>query len=185
MKKPQFNNQPNQCIQQDGRDYWISRSVAVVGVVCVIKNRNPFFLVEKRSQNMDAPGLWCVPSGYIDWNENGVECFKREVYEETTLDVDNLDSFFVYMDNQPFFVKTDPGENRQNIVLNYSLAILDNYKLKKVLKTKNDEIDELRIISLDDLDQYQWAFEHDKRIREAFAHLQTVLPGTILAKKLF
>ena len=81
MNKPEFNNQPNKCITQDGKDYWISRSTAVVGVVCILKNREPYFLAEKRSQMMDAPGLWCVPSGYIDWNENGVECLKREIYE--------------------------------------------------------------------------------------------------------
>jgi len=176
---PLFSNEPNQLIQQDGRDYWISRSVAVVGVICIIKNREPYFLAEKRSENMDAPGLWCVPSGYMDWSENGMECLRREIFEETTLDVDDLDQL-IHIDYQPFFVKTDPGEHRQNIVLNYSVAIIHDYTIDNVLKVKNDEIDEIRIISFNDLTEYEWAFDHDVRINQCYNHLKAILPNHLI-----
>ncbi len=182
LQEPIFNNEPNQLIQQDGRDHWISRSVAVVGVMCIIKNRKPYFLAEKRSKNMDSSGLWCVPCGYMDWKEDGIECLTREIYEETTIFLDDLKSDLIFIDKQPFFVKTDPGEIRQNIVLSYSLAIMNNNIVEDVTKVQNDEIDEIRIISFNNLDQYKWAFNHDERIIHALHHLNYVLPEKILKK---
>ena len=180
-KEPIFNNDPNQLIQQDDRDYWISRSVAVLGVMCFIKNGEPYFLIEKRSKNMDSPGLWCVPCGYMDWNENGIECLTREIYEETTIFLDDLKtSDLIYIDKQPFFVKTDPGENRQNITLSYSVVIMNNDIVENVTKVQNDEIDEIRVISFNDLDQYDWAFNHDEKIIHALHHLHNILPDHIL-----
>lgn len=172
---PLFNNKPNQLIQQNDRDYWISRSVAVVCILMIIKNKKPHFLIEKRSKNMDAPGLWCVPSGYLDWNEDAKECLRREVFEETTIDLedDEFEKSIIYKDNPtvPFFVKTHPGENRQNVTLNYAYAILYNDQIENATKIVNDEIDEIKLISLNKLEQYNWAFEHDKRIISAYNHM--------------
>lgn len=175
MKKPLFNNKPNQLIQQDNRDYWISRSIAVVCVLMIIKNKQPYFLIEKRSKNMDSHGLWCVPSGYLDWDENAKECLRREVWEETTIDLEDKDfkKYILYKDDPtlPFFVKTHTGENKQNVTLNYSYAIIYNDQIEKATKVVNDEIDKIKLIHIDELNKYEWAFDHDKRIMAAFKHI--------------
>ena len=67
---------------------------------------------------MDNPGKQCVICGYIDWDETGFDAIRRETYEETGIDLNCLNDDVVYISDQPYFVKTDPGENRQNVTLN-------------------------------------------------------------------
>ena len=86
-----FNNTPNTLHTIEGRMVPESRSVAVVGVIVAIDKhtslsylgcKDIYVLAEKRSRNMDSPGKWCLPCGYLDWDETGPEALIREVYEE-------------------------------------------------------------------------------------------------------
>jgi len=123
----------------------------------------------------DAPNKWCAPCGYMDWDESGWDALRREVYEETSFFIDKYKKFIVYdHEKEPFYVKTDPDENRQNIALNYML-IFDFEKTglpKEIEKFKDSEITEIKWISLADVDDYPWAFQHDARIEMAFKKLR-------------
>lgn len=175
---PIFKNKPNNVHIIKGKEVWESRSVAVV-VVVLVKCRNEIYtLGEKRSMIMaDAPGKWVVPGGYMDYNESGWDCVCRELFEETSFNINNYNTDILF-DNykQPFFVKTEPDENRQNIVLNYCVVFkLEN--LPKEIYTYHDkEIEKLDWILTKNIDlpKYKWAFNHNLRIKMALTKYNSV-----------
>jgi 8-oxo-dGTP pyrophosphatase MutT (NUDIX family) len=165
MKK-KFKNIANKCIISDNQEYWISRSTAIVGILIfrnLDTNKN-YVLLEKRSEKMDKPNLWCVPCGYIDFNENGWECLIREVWEETGFYFPDYEKNIVFdNDKQPFFVNTDPGENRQNIGIRYGIIFdfNDDDFPYDIIVHKNDEVSDLQFVMLEDVHSFDMAFNHD------------------------
>ena len=61
-----------------------------VDISIVTENKNEV-LFEKRSDN----GMWCVPGGAIELGETLEQALKREVKEETSLDIFNPKLFDV------------------------------------------------------------------------------------------
>jgi len=172
MKK--FNNRPNPEHHINGKTIWESRSVAVVGVVLGIWESNVYVLLEKRSDIiMDSPGKWCLPCGYLDWDETAQEGLKREIYEETGLDIDTMEDDMVFENKQPFLVNTDPSENRQNITLSYINAF-DFFKtgLPELKIMDLNETSELRWVSIEYLSNFDLAFNHQNTISKALAVLE-------------
>lgn len=169
--KPTFNNKTNTSHIIDGKEIWISRSVAVIAIVLVKHKGKMYVLGEKRSKIMaDAPGKWVVPGGYIDYNENGWNALRRELYEETSFIVDNYENELLFdNDKNPFFVKTEPDENRQNIAMNYCLVYKFKYMPKHVELYYDKEVEKLKWIPLKEIDssEYEWAFNHNERIKMA------------------
>ena len=166
--KPTFKNRPNELITTtDGRKIWVSRSVAVVMVLCCHVKEKYYFAIEKRgtSIGLDKPGFWCLPCGYIDYSETGIEAIKRELWEEIGI---NLDEYCVLdKDAQPWYVKTNPDENRQNITLRYGIS-LDVDNLPKLIPGNDAELNEVaeaKWITIGELKDYDFAFNHDDIIR--------------------
>ena len=165
-----FNNVLNKCLVVDNQEYWISRSVAVVGIL-IFRNTDTnidYVLIEKRSEKMDKPNQWCVPCGYIDWDENGWECLTREVFEETSLYLPDYEKNIIFdNDKQPFFTNTNPSENRQNIALRYGIVL--EFKSANfpchIIDHKNDEVSDIHFVQLNNIHKYDMAFEHDKIIK--------------------
>jgi len=173
MTTPVFNNKPNECVTTtDGRKIFNSRSVAVnlvafaqiesglnEGEICVA--------IGKRGKAMpDKPGFWNLPSGYLDHNESGVEAAKREAWEELGLNVDEIienNTVVIKHLDQPWFVKTAPDENRQNVTLRYGFmfnvpTINDLPKLIANNDCEPNEVDEALWVNMNELDNYEFAF---------------------------
>lgn len=78
-----------------GREYWISRSVAVVAFVFGYdEDEREYILAEQRGPGTPDPefrGCWCLPCGYVDFDETIEEAASREVFEETGLKIDSED----------------------------------------------------------------------------------------------
>jgi len=172
-----FNNRQNEEIKVDGKTYWISRSVAVVGVHLAEHNDKMYVLVEKRSAKMDCPGKWAVVSGYLDWDESAYDAVLRETIEETGFDVLENRYWQVYNNNEePIKVSSDPSRDaRQNVTLIYMFVYeyADGLPLE-VESFKNDEVDDVmwldvELLSNDGLfsDPNVWAFHHDDVINNA------------------
>lgn len=158
-----FYNTPNEMIKTaDGREVWISRSVAVA----VILHRfefHPFkryVAISKRAAGCpDAVGLWCLPCGYLDWDETGEDAVIREVWEELGINVSGARPKF-------WDVSTDPSNNRQNVSLYYS--VLSDCIVTETFKPNPDEVEEAVWMDLSDIGKYTFAFNHDKRIKKFF-----------------
>ncbi len=73
------------------RKYVGHAPIMATAVTCIIDDKEKGILFEKRSDN----GLWCVPGGAIELEETLEEALKREVKEETNLDIKNPNFFSV------------------------------------------------------------------------------------------
>jgi 8-oxo-dGTP pyrophosphatase MutT (NUDIX family) len=167
---PVFKNRPNPEYQIEGKTIWNSRSVAIVGIILAKFDKEIYALIERRSDTMlDQPGKWCLPCGYIDWDENGWQAITRELYEETSFYLPNYDKFLITRNHkQPFYVNTETTENRQNIVLYFGMV----YNFKEglplsVLSHKDPEIADVKWVRLNEINRYSLVFGHDRRIIRA------------------
>lgn len=173
MRKPTFNNIPNKSYNINGKEIWHSRSPAVVAVIMAIdKNiNNKYILIEKRSDIMPMePGKWALPGGCIDWNENGWNALRREVYEETSFLIDTYKDYMIYNNNkEPFFVETEPSKSSQMIILNYALYFFFNkeYFPNYVENYSNEEVTKVKWAKLDEVlsKKYNMAFEHEEIVK--------------------
>lgn len=167
-----FNNRQNECVTTtDGREIWVSRSVAVTLTgVLTIRGGGTFVLVSKRGEDVpDFSGYWCLPCGYMDWDESGPEAVAREAWEEVGLDI----TPYFDMNSQPWYVKTDPSENRQNISLRYGFwKVVD--MLPKLIPNNEGEGNEVAAaewVSLRDVDKRLYAFNHLQSIHDYMKHI--------------
>lgn len=173
MNKPVFKSIPNELITTtDGRKLFHSRSVAVVLTLAVLCGGEYYIAIEKRGNapGVDKAGLWCLPCGYLDWNESGSEAVKREVWEEVGLNLDDYKDVIINGPtlDKPWHVKTEPDENRQNVTLYYGLVIIQK---KLPIMTPNNDCEEGEIANAGwmmqkDIGNYEFAFNHDKIINE-------------------
>lgn len=167
-----FNNRPNTPHKlNDGRIIWESRSVAVVACVFALCDKELYVLSGKRGKGaFDSNGKWNLPCGYLDFDEDGKEAVMREVYEETGLDLSQyLGTHQLVINNldNPWFVNTQPTENRQNVALRYG-CVIKVHKLPELTNEHSelDEVESLEWIHEDFIEDYDWAFEHSKVIKK-------------------
>jgi 8-oxo-dGTP diphosphatase len=146
---------------EDGKKYWISRSVATSAFIFKVKDGQLYVLTEIRGSNMhDFPGMRCVPCGYVNWDETVEDACIREVYEETGLKIDKRELIFEG-------INSDPSTNRQNISIHYSIPLTDD-ELLSISDERGGEINEvakLEWVNVDNLPN-DFCFNHDKFITQ-------------------
>jgi 8-oxo-dGTP pyrophosphatase MutT (NUDIX family) len=159
-------NQP--CYDKYGRFLgWFSRSVAAaIFVYCKDQDGDWCVLASERGEEAaDYRGFWNCCCGYLDRNETVKSCALRELYEETGVFIDDEDivKFIGYEDS--------PEVNRQNVTFRFAAfiddAITDDFKFSKK-NNEGKEVGEIKWIKITEIDNYLWAFNHDKRIIEIF-----------------
>lgn len=147
---------------EDGKKYWISRSVAVSTFLFLRDVGEIYVLANKRGKgSADFQGLWNCPCGYLDFDETGEEAAVREVREETGY---ILESKELNLDK----VITCPRQNHQNVTLRYICEkdISDIKKLDGDFGGEEEEVEEVKLINIKNIDDYEWAFEHNDIIKE-------------------
>lgn len=176
MNKPVFNNVPNTRHKtEDGQEIWKHRTCAVVTHIVAQKQNSSdpddvslHYIVGKRGKGVDHSGLLNIPCGHIDWNENLEEAAKREIFEEAGFIIENfVDKSAIYFLEQPWFVNSQPTENRQNVAMHTGFVFLlgENEPLP-ILTLDNmeeDECDTAEWMNVEDLIQTEdsiWAFNH-------------------------
>lgn len=122
---PKFNNRENERIAlPDGRVIFLARSTAVVACIMCIHNDETFVLMVERGPKLDQSGRWCMPCGYLDWDETLQDAVKREVFEETAFDLDMVPvSKLIHSGlDQPYHIGSSPTSNRQNISHHFGIV---------------------------------------------------------------
>lgn len=103
-----------------GKEFWISRSVAVTVIVYFRDvDNNLYVLTEKRGKGCpDFVGYYCLPCGYVDWDETLEQAAIREVYEETGLKLDETHKLNV------IGIQSNPKDNKnQNITIRFEVKV--------------------------------------------------------------
>ena len=167
-----FNNKENEkIILPNGREIWLSRAIAVVGTICVIKNDVPYILISKRgSGSADYQGLWNLICGYLDYNESTGEAFARESWEEFGINIYELMKNEIYKDYSeiPWDVNSFPDENRQNVSIHHAIVCkVDELPIPVIRnEVEDNEVEEVKWIPLTEVDNYDYAFNHNARIKK-------------------
>lgn len=160
--------------KETGRVYWISRAMAVCGIILCVnpKNQELFFLVTKRGEGCpDYVGYWCNCCGYLGWGETRVQAVVREIKEEIGLDFSAAaDDIYEWM------TMDDPEDNsKQNVTTRF--VIPTDYDFLKSYVDSNpslkseerggekEEVAEIRLVSEHEIDNYLWAWNHDKLLK--------------------
>ena len=142
-----------------GKEVWISRSVAVAINVYTMVDGKPCILANKRGPGLpNHVGEWNVVSGYIDYDETLEQACKREVFEETNVVLN--DNFCINL----YKFEDDPKRENQVILFRYFTFY---HGPLDVLSNKNcepNEVDEIKWIPLDEVDNYKWTSENHKNL---------------------
>lgn len=118
-----------------------NRTIISVGARAAILDEQGRVLLVRRSDN----GMWVMPAGSIELNESILDCLKREVWEETGLEV--LEATPIALYSEPCF--------------NFTTAFGDHYQMLSVvfcvnrwqgtLATATDETTHAQFFALDEL----------------------------------
>lgn len=146
-------------INHEGKTYWISRSIAAVGFIFCLDDNKLFVLANQRGKGApDFQGYWNCPCGYLDYNETVAECCAREIAEETNLYVNPKHL-------KLFGINDDPGDepNKQNVTFRYYTFDKNMYKSQTIYAkgAEKDEVASVNWIQIGDLNNYNWAFNHN------------------------
>ena len=150
-----------------GREYWISRSVAVVGFIYGYdKDEKEYILAVQRGTGTPDPefvGKWCLPCGYLDYDETLEEALQREVFEETGVLLDS-DSIVL------LGVNSDPkSDKRQNVTFRYQAIAKEETLTNISLTAENsepNEVSDIKWIPYSEINNYEWAFNHKELIKQ-------------------
>lgn len=153
-----FNNRQNTMIKDEkGKSHWISRSVVVI---CLITWKGKFLIV-RRGNHVTQTGKWCLPCGYLDYDESVEECAVREIWEESSIDIREYEHE-IRLD----YVNSKPDHTRkQDIGFHYIVEIKSDEEPKIDLSVVDPkETTDIKWIGVGDLDEFTFAFNHEKKI---------------------
>lgn len=152
-----------------GETLWSGRYCCVAGFIFNYTNDDIKILAVKRGQDCpDFKGMWCCPCGFLEADETGEEGVVRETWEETGYD-------FPVEKFKLFIVETDPKLcNKSHVTLMYS-TIFDQDEIKEYFDIDwlpfDRESEKIEWISINEINKYEWAFGHDRIIKEMLKQL--------------
>ena len=170
-----FENRENELVKTvDGREFFISRSVAVVPYIIVTIDTEFYFLMVKRGPGCpNEIGKWCLPCGYLDWDETSYEACLRETYEETKFDATP------YLSKQPWFVNTNIANTNQNVTIHHCGVVSGEKALTELpaldkTNLPNQECEDIKWFKYSDIIKSKdIAFNQDENIVDLMTkHLQ-------------
>ncbi|MFH2055250.1 MAG: NUDIX domain-containing protein [bacterium] len=125
----------------------------------VIVDQGKLLLVKRAGYPRE--GDWCIPAGFVEWDESPAECAVRELKEETGFDIELQGLFNVYSGND------DPRTN--------ALLILYFGKIVGGAAEADDDAAAVEFFSLKDIPQNIAFAAHV----QAIADLQSDYPGLL------
>ena len=136
------------------------RFCAVSGFVYAIVDGKYSILTNLRGPGTpDYQGCWNAVCGFLERYENSKEGIAREMLEECGFQIDTDDLKVIH-------VETEPEEcNNGNVTIRHRAflgKIIPHYVEKE--GGEENEVDSVKWIPIDDIDNYKWAFNHRKTI---------------------
>ena len=136
------------------------RFVAVSGFVFAIVDGKYSILANLRGEGTpDYQNHWNAVCGFLECFENSKEGIQREIFEECGFIINTDDLKIVH-------VETEPDEcNNGNVTIRHRAflgKIIPQYVTKE--GGEENEVDSVKWIPIDEIDNYKWAFNHRKTI---------------------
>lgn len=151
--------------EHEGQKLWYSRSLACSLIILKVGDGNkiPEILISKRGSGCEfGAGLWCVPGGFIDFDEDAIDCAIRETFEETGIDVSIFKN-----DIKLISLDSEPNKTRQSMCA-YHLLVINKEQTKNwkfsIKNSEPNEVDEIKWISISEIDDYNWLSNQKKYI---------------------
>lgn len=116
-------------------------------VDAVIMRNNKILLIKRK--NEPQKGMWALPGGYIEWNENAEQALRHEILEETGLTLKKSHFINYY---------TDPGRSPKQVI-NFGF-----YAVTEGEPKAGDDAEELAFFDLAELPKL--AFDHNKIVQD-------------------
>lgn len=83
--------------------------VLQIGVKAIIEHNNKFLFIRRSDKYNEITGIWDIPGGRINIGEEPIDGLKREIFEETGLELDEikqiLDASTVFQDEEKQIVR--------------------------------------------------------------------------------
>ena len=138
------------------------RFCAVSGFVYAIVNGKYSILANLRGPGTpDYQGCWNAVCGFLERYENSKEGIAREMREEGGFQIDTDDLKIIH-------VETEPEEcNNGNVTIRHTAflgKIIPHYVIKE--GGEENEVDLVAWVPIDDIDKFNWAFNHYKTIKQ-------------------
>lgn len=166
--------------QEDGKKYWISRSMATRSEVVVMDDDAIYLLINKRGPGTpDFQGCWNITCGYLEYDVTLEENATKELLEETGL--------YVPSDKwQLMHIESDPERGvKQNVTAVYraiiSMDMFNAYKmLGSIMSSEGGEENEVSDVWLmpltpENIETIDWAFNHKEVAKEIYNNLKHYL----------
>ena len=97
-----------------------------VGVLVILKNNNKVLLGRRKGSH--GHGEWSFPGGHLEINETPEECGKREIIEETGIDISALTPIDMGYTNDIFYIER---KHYITIYQQYDIDYIVNAELKE------------------------------------------------------
>ena len=136
------------------------RFCAVAGFIYAIVNGKYSILANLRGPGTpDYQGCWNAVCGFLERYENSKEGIAREILEECGFQIDTDDLKVIH-------IETEPEEcNNGNVTIRHHAflgKIIPHYVKRE--GGEENEVDNIKWIPLDEIDNYKWAFNHRKTV---------------------
>ena len=155
--------------EHNGKKLWYSRSLAVSALVHFIKDGEIYILANKRGAGAEFnKHLWNLPGGFVDFNETAEEAACRETLEETGYIINPQDISLVDLDTNPKNSWRQTMVAKFNIALEHAPERVVNFSLVNT----NGEVEAVKWIALDEIDDYNWVRGQKEYIKEYFNILE-------------
>ena len=152
-------------VTDDGQKIYNDRPVGVsLFIFTADKSGNWYVLCNQRgNRTSDSQLMWNVPSGYLDWDEDGAQAAIRETKEECGLDIP-------YYRVTEVERSTSPKEHKQHVIFRYYTIVPSHYLEKELICTSDeeDEVRDIKWIPLSNLNDYNFAFNQNRTIERIF-----------------
>ena len=147
-------------VQGEPKTVFSGRFCAVSGFIYAIVDGKYSILANLRGEGTpDYQGCWNAVCGFLECFENSKEGIQREIFEECGFIIDTDDLKIVH-------VETEPEEcNNGNVTIRHCAflgKIIPQYVTKE--GGEENEVDSVKWIPIDEIDNYKWAFNHRKTI---------------------
>lgn len=157
----------------NGKDLviWQSRSVAISTIVLAKEDYQWFLLANKRGKDTpDYQGCWNNVCGYLEGHESAQEGCTREVYEETGVLIRPEAFKLVNIESNPYMC------SHGNVTLRFLALLPCKIPIGKVdingsRGGETNEVSDIKWIPIEDINKYQWAFNHKETIYQYLVEL--------------